>query len=163
MADDTSITDAATTDTQAGNGGESGKTFTQEQLNDLIAKEKGRIQAKYEGFDDLKAKAEKFDELEESKRSDVEKLTAERDDLRGKVTPAQEENLRLRVALEKKLDSELIDRLRGGTKEELEADADKLLERFGPVEREATFDGGARQGGSAQSIDDLIRGAKQRR
>ena len=61
------------------------------------------------------------------------------DEIENEKTAA--ENLRLRVAIEKKLPAELIDRLRGGTQEEMAADADKLLELVAPT---PSLDGGVR-------------------
>lgn len=54
--------------------------------------------------------------------------TKERDEAK---TGTAAETLRLRIALRKGLDEDWADRLRGGTEEELEADADKLLKSFG--------------------------------
>jgi hypothetical protein len=148
---DASTTDATTTTDTTTDSGGAGKTFTQEQVNDLIAREKGKIQGKYQGFDELKAKAAKLDELKASQMSDVEKLTGERDTLRGELEPTKAENLRLRVALDKKLPTELIDRLKGSTKEELEADADQLLQLVGSPR--GGHDGGPRGRSAAPASD----------
>jgi hypothetical protein len=48
--------------------GEQEKTFTQAELDKIVQERVGRERAKYEGFEDLKAKAEKFDALEEEKK-----------------------------------------------------------------------------------------------
>src|SRR5690606_1676617 len=48
------------------------------------------------------------------------------------VAKTQAENLRLRVALATGLDEDLADRLRGNTREELIADAEKLIARLSP-------------------------------
>jgi len=50
-----------------------GKSFTQDEVNQLLAAEKRRIQGKYEGFDGLKAKAAEFDKLQEANASELEK------------------------------------------------------------------------------------------
>jgi hypothetical protein len=93
----------------------------------------------------------KVQEFENAKKTDQEKLADERDELKTKATEANEkaataeaDALRVRVALEKKLPAELIDRLRGTTKEELEADADALLKLVKPAEA-VDFDGGIRK------------------
>ncbi|ASN68092.1 putative scaffold protein [uncultured Caudovirales phage] len=53
------------------------KTFTQTQLDELIAKRIARVEKKYEGFDDLKAKLATFESQAEEQRqselSDVQK------------------------------------------------------------------------------------------
>lgn len=54
-------------------GGTSEKTFTQKQLNDLIAIEKGRFQEKYGDYEDLKKfKQEHERKLEQQKQQDLE-------------------------------------------------------------------------------------------
>lgn len=167
MPDDASGTDTATTDTTtdatgAGGGGSGDdKTFTQQQVNDLVAREKGNLQRKYDDYDDLKARAAKLDEIEAANQSDLERISGERDDLQSRVEPLGVENLRLRVALDKGLDPDLIDRLQGSTKEELEQDADKLIEKFGDRQQDPNLDGGARGGGS-DSQGDMNAAIRQR-
>lgn len=51
-----------------------GKTFTQADVDRLIADRINRERKKFDGHDDLKKKAAKFDELEAAKKSEVEKL-----------------------------------------------------------------------------------------
>ena len=53
--------------------------------------------------------------------------------LEGDLAKERSTNQRLKVASEKKLPSELADRLRGETPEELSADADRLLAWFKPA------------------------------
>ena len=91
----------------------------------------------------------KVREFEERDQSETEKITGQRDKFKSDAEEARVQNLRLRVALEKKLPSDLIDRLQGATQEELEADADKLLELVKPAEA-TDFDGGARTQGEAE-------------
>lgn len=49
------------------------KTLTQEQVNAILAEEKRKTLAKFEGYDDLKAKAEKFDQIEAQNATELEK------------------------------------------------------------------------------------------
>ena len=97
---------------------------SQEELNAIVEKRLARERAKYSNFDEIKAMAEKFDEVEESKKSDLDKLT-------GKLTKAEERALKAERAL---LVSEVarekgvpVALLTGSTKEELEAAADALI------------------------------------
>lgn len=53
--------------------GGSPKTFTQDEVNSLLAREKREQQAKYSDYEEFKAKAAKYDELEEAKKSELEK------------------------------------------------------------------------------------------
>jgi hypothetical protein len=73
-----------------GGGDDAPKTFTQDQVNDLIAREKGKIQAKYDGFDDLKAKADKFDEQQAAGASDLEKANQRAEAAEAKAAKADE-------------------------------------------------------------------------
>lgn len=138
------------------------KTFTQDQLDKVVGERLARERDKFADYEDVKAKAARLDEIENEKRSDVEKLTGERDTLKGErdtfKTDAEtkaHENLRLRVALDKRLPAELVDRLQGETKEDLEADADKLL---GLVKTPTGgWDGGARENATAELAPGLPR------
>ena len=58
-----------------------------------------------------------------------------------------QENLRLRVALEKNLNENQMKRLVGTTREELLADADELLASFGSAGKSEEGDGGPADGG----------------
>jgi hypothetical protein len=121
--------------------GDGGKTFTQEELDRIVGERVQRERSKYTDYDAIKQKASKFDELDQANKSDVERVTGERDQFKTQAETAAAESLRLRVALEKKLPAELIDRLKGATKEDLEKDADELLKLVKPG---TSFDGGPR-------------------
>lgn len=51
------------------------KTFTQEEVNAIVADRLDRERKKYEGFDDFKAKAARLDEIEEANKTELEKAT----------------------------------------------------------------------------------------
>lgn len=146
-------TGADTTDTTPKGGPEddkpTDKTFTQAELDQIVQDRIKRERQKYEGFDDLKAKAEKFDQLEAEKQSDLERLEARATEAEGKLTPLQQQNARLSVAIQKGLVGDrafLVDRLKGETEEELAADAESLLEQFGNgTPSPPDFGGGARK------------------
>jgi regulator of replication initiation timing len=91
---------------------------------------------------------EKLEEYEERDKSESEKLTGKVGKLSEENKGLASENAKLRVALQKNLPADLIDRLRGNTQEELQADADKLLSLVktpDDTEKEPDFDGGARE------------------
>lgn len=100
--------------------------------------------------------------------TDTERVLAERDELRGQIDPTRQENMRLRAAIAKSVPADLIDRLRGDTQEELERDAEALMQRLGnqpPTPPAPDFHGGAqpRDGvAGGQSMDDEIRRAAGR-
>lgn len=117
---------------------EAPKSFTQEDVERIVGERVGRERAK---FSEVEDKAKKFDELQDASRSDLEKLTGERDTFKTTAESATVENLRLRIALVKQLPSELVDRLRGSTEDEIKADADELLKLVKPA-AVTSFDGG---------------------
>jgi hypothetical protein len=75
--------------------------------------------------------ARKLKEFEDRDLSELQKLQRDRDELSGKLTPLQQENARLLVALDKGMPKELAARLQGSTPEELAADADALMALIG--------------------------------
>ena len=50
-------------------------TFTQEQVDAIVAERLKRERAKYADYDDLKTKATKYDEAEEASKSELQKAT----------------------------------------------------------------------------------------
>lgn len=159
MADEhgTETTEAANKETQQDStSSTTTKTFTQEDVDRIVSDRVVRERTKYA---DVEEKAKKFDELQEANKSDLEKVTGERDTFKTNAEKAASENLRLRVAIDKQLPSELVDRLRGSTKEELEADADQLLQLVKPTSP-TSFDGGkGREGDTPTSMNDFLRKA----
>lgn len=51
------------------------KTFTQEEVNELMGKVRRETKEKYAGYDELKAKAEKYDEAQEKAKTELERAT----------------------------------------------------------------------------------------
>jgi hypothetical protein len=92
-----------------------------------LAKEREARKAAEKAAKENRSAAQKLAELEESQKTEQQKLadqlaavTAERDAAHGQL-------LRHRVAVAKGLTADLVDRLRGDTEDELSADADQLL------------------------------------
>lgn len=119
-----------------------GKTFTQEQIDDIVEKRLAREREKYADYDDLKSQvatlvAEKK-KLEDEGKSDSDKvseqlaaLQKQLEDEKSAREKSDAESLRLRVAAAKGLSEVQARRLQGSTQEELEADADELIAAFG--------------------------------
>lgn len=78
-------------------------------------------------IEELKPLATKAKELEDSKKSETQRLQERAESLEKQYAQAQNELLRLKVAAEKGLPPKLAARLTGTNIEELEADADELL------------------------------------
>lgn len=68
-----------------------GKTFTQADLDRIVAERLNREKSKFADYDDLKTKAGKFDQIENENKSDLEKAN-------DALTAAQTELAELRVA-----------------------------------------------------------------
>lgn len=107
-----------------------GKTFTQEDVDRVVADRLAREKSKYADYDELKAKAAKFDEKEAADKSETDKFREEIDALKATTTEQEAKALRAEVAVEKGLSAAQAKRLAGTTREELEADADEILEAF---------------------------------
>lgn len=80
---------------------------------------------------ELEEKANKFDELENANKSEQQRATEAREAAEKRAIAAEQRALRLEIAAEKGLSPAQAKRLVGSSREELEADADELLETFG--------------------------------
>lgn len=119
---------------------EAPKTFTQEQVNAIVQERVARLKEQYDDYDQLKAELDRFKKAESESKSEAEKL-AERvkaaEDaaaaIAQKLEAAEQKALRMEVAAAKGLSEAQASRLVGSTREELEADADALIEAFKPA------------------------------
>lgn len=104
------------------------KTFTQAELDRIVAERLGRERAKYEGFEDFKAKAEKYDQLQEASKSDLQKAQEESADWKTKYEALNREitarNIRDKISSETGVPA---DCLTGETEEACKAQADAIL------------------------------------
>lgn len=133
------------------------RSFTQAELDSIVQERLARQANKYSDYDTVKADADKWRQAERDKLpreqqlldriAELENAERERAEQYSKL---QLETLRERVAREKGLPDKLIARLSGTTREELEADADDLLEAFP-----------ARKSVSQQPLDGLSGGGKR--
>lgn len=110
------------------------KTFTQADVDRIVADRLKREQSKYSDYEDLKAKAVRFDEAEEKTKSESQRLAEANRAAEERAHKAEIDACRMRVALRKGLTETQVKRLLGTTEEELEADADELLEAFKTAE-----------------------------
>jgi uncharacterized membrane protein YdfJ with MMPL/SSD domain len=104
------------------------KTFTQSELNAIIADRLSKVTEKYADYDDLKTKAQKYDEAEEASKSELQKATEARDALQAELEGYKKADairqVRDKVATEKGLPANL---LTAETEEECAAQADAIL------------------------------------
>lgn len=118
-------------------------TFTQDQVNALIAKEKGKFQQKYADYGDLKAAAAKLAEIESANASELEKAQKKAAEYEKQLAETRAGLLRHEVATEKGVPGNLLPLLTATTKEDLEAQADLIIENAKPAQPD--FDGGPRE------------------
>lgn len=97
------------------------KTLSQADVDRIVKERLARERQKYSDYDDLKAKAEAAD----SSKTDLEKLTEQIEALKAENETNKAKALRSEVASAKGVPAHL---LSGGTQEEMEAQADALLE-----------------------------------
>jgi hypothetical protein len=98
------------------------KTFTQEQVNALIATEKRKFGDKYADYDDIKAKATQFDELEQSSKTELQKAIDRATAAETKAAALEAKEQVAGWAKDIVKDSLVpASALRGNTREELEA------------------------------------------
>lgn len=96
-----------------------------------LRSDKEKLSAREVLTDEQKTRLAEYDKTVEASKTELQKAQ----EAAGKVPTLEADNLRLQVALEKGLTgdrAELIARLQGSTKEELAADADKLLALLAP-------------------------------
>ncbi|HEX4811692.1 MAG TPA: DUF4355 domain-containing protein [Nonomuraea sp.] len=104
--------------------------------------------------------AAKLAALEESQKSEAQKLQEAKDAAERRASEAEKANLRYRVAVTKQLPAELVDRLRGDTEEEMSADADALLSLVVQPAGPPPFNGGPRTPtGGGNDMNSFIRKA----
>lgn len=107
------------------------KTFTQAELNAIVQKRLGEEKAKYENYEELKAKALKFDELEEQNKSELQKANDKAEALQKEIDSMKkaDEIRKVREEVSKELGVPT-NLLSGATKEECEAQAKTVIASF---------------------------------
>lgn len=72
------------------------KSFTQAEVDAIVSERLKRERSKYEGFDELKAKAEKFDKIEEASKTELQKATERAQTLEAELNKMKhEESIRI--------------------------------------------------------------------
>lgn len=132
MADEETQATEGTTQNPSIEGSGSGKTFTQEQVDNIVKERLKRAKSSVpDDYEELKAKAAKWDEQSEANKSEFEKLSekfAETEktnaELTKKLNRIQWVN---EVSKSTGLSSDAVSLLRGDTAEELQASAQALI------------------------------------
>lgn len=105
---------------------------------------------------ELEPLAKAHREAEDAKKSETERLTSAFNSEKSRADAAELNLMRLQVGLDKGLTAAQARRLSGKTHEELEADADELLEAFGA--KKASDEGEPRRTGPSGRPRERLRG-----
>lgn len=112
------------------------KSFTQEQVDQIVERRLAKERGKYKDYDEFKSKAMRLDEMENAGKSELDKLKESNAALRKQIDDAAAEKQHAEwvseVAKDKGVPAEL---LRGSTKDELEAHADLLQAALHPASK----------------------------
>ena len=102
------------------NAGTGERTFSQADVDRMIADRLAREQKKYADYSELKAAKEELDQLKEGQKSELEKANAAREKAEAKVKEFEAKvklmelnALKSRLATEAGIPAELADRIRG--------------------------------------------------
>jgi hypothetical protein len=119
--------------------GETGKTFTQAELNAIVEARLARERDKYSDYDSLKEKAGKYDAAEESKKTEIQKATEKAEALQKELDALKSANTvkatREKVAKDTGIPIEC---LTGDTEEACKAQAEAILAFAKPKSYPAT-------------------------
>ena len=119
------------------------RTFTQAEMNAIIADRLSRERTKYADYDDLKAKAAKYDEVEEAGKTELQKAQSRADALQKEVDAYKQANtlreVRQKVAQQTGVPETL---LTADTEEACTAQAQAILAFAKPAGYPAVPDGG---------------------
>lgn len=102
-------------------------TFTQADVDRIVAERLTRERGKFADYDQLKTKASEFDKLAEAQKTAEQRAAEALTAAETKAAAAERRALLLEVATEKGLTTAQAKRLVGSTREELLADADEFL------------------------------------
>lgn len=136
-------------------------------VSNAIKRERDAAKAAKAERDEALARIKEFEDAqksEEEKRAEaLESAKAEAETYKARIHELEVKQRRAEVAAAKNLPPKLAVRLTGETVEEIEADADSLLEDLGtlPGEPPPPGDGGARTPVQPKDLDDQIREAEK--
>lgn len=140
-------------DNDAGNGDDKGDDGDEKPLGPAGERALRRVK------DELEAAKKRLKEIDDANLSKEDKLTRDNNDLTAKLTASESRVAKFEIALDKGLTKSQALRLVGNTREELEADADQLVEDLGidvekPADRLRKRPKEKLKGGGAPNDDD---------
>lgn len=137
------------------------RTFSQQELDAIVADRLKRERAKYEGFEDFKAKAQKLDEIEEANKSELDKAHERVSTLETELNALKKaEEVRLireKVAKEMSIPAQSMSLITGETEEACKEQAKAILSIAVPSSYPQIPDGGELQNVNKGSAKDLFK------
>lgn len=131
------------------------RTFTQQELDEIVKSRIAKERAKYTDYEDLRAKASKFDELEEANKSELQKATERAEALQKQIeemTKADEiRTVRNKVSAETGVPANL---LTANSEEECMTQANAILAFAKPNSYPSLKDGGEVQNVQTKTVED---------
>ena len=119
------------------------KTFTQEEVNSFLAKDRKQMAEKYADYDALKEKAARLDKIEEDAKSELQKATERAEKLETELSElkhaSEVRSIRDKVAQETGVPASL---LTGNTEDECKEQASGILSFKSSVNYPTIKDGG---------------------
>lgn len=129
MADDTATTDAPEVETPSADAERNQQDA--KKTDDVPPEVRRALNKANKEAETLRLKLQEFEDRD---KTEAEKVTERATAAESRATQAESRALRLEVAFEKGLTPAQAKRLVGESREDLEADADELLETFKPAE-----------------------------
>ena len=147
----------ASEETQTSQTAEEHKTFTQEEVDDIIKKRLARVKSDVPAdYEELKSKAQKFDELEEANKTELQKATEQLEKLKSDIAKRDEADklraTRAHVSEETGVPAELIS---GANEEEMKEFADKVA-KFAKKDTAPTLNHAGKFASAQESKDNSI-------
>ena len=133
------------------------KTFTQDEVNAIVADRLSRERAKYTDYDDLKDKASKYAEFEESQKTELQKATEKAQKFEAELKEIKRANelkaIREKVSTETNVPTHL---LTAETEEDCLAQAKAIIEYAKPNAYPTLKDSGEVNNMSGTSAADMF-------
>lgn len=127
-------------------------TFTQEQLNTILAEDRRKNSAKFADYDELKRKAAEFDKAADANKTELQKALDRATAAESKVAGFEAKQQQAEWAHEVSTATGVpADVLRGSTKEELQAHAELLKPAYTATPRRTSTPPGTPPEGSEKS------------
>ena len=131
----------ASEETQTSQTAEEQKTFTQEEVDDIIKKRLARVKSDVPAdYEELKSKAQKFDELEEANKTELQKATEQLEKLKSDIAKRDEADklraIKAQVSKDTGVPAELIS---GANEDEMKEFAEKIA-KFAKKDSAPTLD-----------------------